>query len=155
MCSCIEMESIHDVDSINLQVEINDLFAKSEIIQVYQNGNDIKELYCLFPIKRNRQITKFTAKIGDKIIKSKIYPKEKAEEKYNDTIASGNYGLISEYDSSLNNIQISLSNIQPNEKCILTTEYFSFIESSDMSYQYNLIQNFPVFLDLNEKEEKK
>ena len=44
--------------------------------------------------------------------------KEKAVEKYSDTIASGNTGIISEYKKEKNKLyyDVNIGNILPNEK---------------------------------------
>ena len=47
----------------------------------------------MIPILNKISLSKFVVRIDDKVIISKVMPKEKAEEKYNDTLASGNVGF--------------------------------------------------------------
>ena len=50
----------------------------------------------------------------NKIVISKIMSKEKAEEKYNDTIASGNTGFISIYKEK--EYTVNIGNLEPNQQ---------------------------------------
>ena len=56
---------------------------------------------------------------------SQLLEKEKAKEKYNDTISTGNYGLVSYNERNKN--KVCLGNIASGEEIELKTFYFSHI----------------------------
>ena len=87
-----------DNNTVYITSKINEIFASTELIQYFTNPleNPI-ELTILFPIIEKLSLSKFVVTIDDKIIVSKVMPKEKAEEKYNDSLAPGNFGFISRY----------------------------------------------------------
>ena len=87
--------------TVTINSTINELFATSEVTQSFTNtlSNSI-ELKISFPLKQEIQLTRFVITIGNKTIISKVLPKEKAEEKYTDAIASGNTGILSTMDKT-------------------------------------------------------
>ena len=91
------MEENESEDIIYLNSFINEVYAKTELTQYFINPSleNPLELFVSFPIKEEINLIKFEITIDDKIITSKILPKERAEEKYNDVISSGNTGFIS------------------------------------------------------------
>ena len=72
--------------------------------------------------------------------------KEKAEEKYNDSISSGNTGFISRYDDEKMKIYtVNIGNINPRQKIKLNTYFIQMIGTQDMSYEFNIIEKYPTF----------
>ena len=72
-------------------------------------------------------------------------PKEKAEEKYNDSIASGNQGFISRYDEQMTNYSVNIGNINPKQKIKLNSIFIQMIGSQDMSYEFDIMEKYPSF----------
>ena len=88
-------------DTIYIKSSINEVFATSEVTQFFTNTlSKSIELTISFPLKQEIQLSKFIITIGDKKVISKVLPKEKAEEKYTDSIAQGNTGFISTFDDT-------------------------------------------------------
>ena len=85
----------------------------------------------------------FEVEIKDKIVKSKLITKEKAEEKYSDAIASGNTGIYSEYNKELDKYIIHLGNIEPNTKVYFKSHFLQNLISNDLNYFYRLMDHFP------------
>ena len=144
-------------DTIYLSSNINELFAITEVTQFFSNPLDSPiELSITFPILKEISLSKFTVTIGEKIIVSKVLTKEKAEEKYNDSISSGNTGIISTYKESLNYYLVNIGNILSKQKIKLSTSFIQMIGSNDMSYEFKIIENYPMFKcdKLNDKETK-
>ena len=144
-------------DTIYLSSNINELFAITEVTQFFSNPLDSPiELSITFPILKEISFSKFTITIGEKIIVSKVLTKEKAEEKYNDSISSGNTGIISTYKESLKYYLVNIGNILSKQKIKLSTSFIQMIGSNDMSYEFKIIENYPMFKcdKLNDKETK-
>ena len=138
------MEAKDDV--IYLKSKVNELFASTELTQYFTNElKDSIELTILFPIKEEISLSKFVVTIDDKLMISKVMPKEKAEEKYNDSIASGNIGFYSSYQDDQKSYSINVGNIKPNQKIILNTVFIQMIGTQDMSYEYDIMEKYPTF----------
>ena len=142
------IENIEKKNSINIITHINELMTQTEVTQYFKNTTKVPiELEIVLPKLTNCNITKFEMiKNNEKII-SKLLEKEKAKEKYNDTLAEGNFGFIS-YNEDYEN-KIFLGNISPNEEIELKTFYFGHTITKDLSYQASFPVVFPKFIMSN------
>ena len=138
---------VSEDNTVLINSEINEIFATSEVTQVFINTlSKSIELKVSFPLKPEIQLTKFVISIGDKTIISKVLPKEKAEEKYTDAIASGNTGILSTLDQSGKSYTINVGNILPKEKVTLKSIFNQMITSQDMSYEFVFLEHYPCFI---------
>ena len=95
---------------ILINSELNEFYAKTNITQYYKNYSENPiELILKFPYNSSVQFSKFTLEMNNKKVVSKVLDKEKAEEKYNDAIASGNVGVISTIKDKF--IKVNIGNI--------------------------------------------
>ena len=139
------IENNNKFDSIDIITHINELMTQTIVTQYFKNTkNNPIELEILIPQLTNCNITKFEMTKGDQKIISKLLEKEKAKEKYNDSIAKGDYGFIS-YNKE-NETKICLGNISPGEEIELKTFFFGHIISKDLSYQATFPVVFPDFI---------
>ena len=131
-------------DYTQIDVFVNESYAETYINQTYfiSNSNPV-EFSVELPNKEGVQFVDFEVEIQDKKVKSKLITKEKAEEKYNDAIASGNTGIYSEYDKNLDKYIIHLGNIQPNTKVHFKSHFLQNLISNDLNYFYRLIDQLP------------
>ena len=133
-----------NTEIIYIIARVNEIFASTEIHQFYVNlEKNPVELSLSYPIQTDFILSKFQIKLNGKIIVSKILNKEKAEQKYDDSIASGNSGFISRYSNRGNSFEINIGNVHPFEKIELMTEYYQILSSEDLSYCFRLIQIYP------------
>ena len=139
------MQSKRD-DTVYLSSKINEIFATTEVTQYFTNEleNPI-ELTIQFPIIKKISLSKFVVTIDDKVIVSKVMPKEKAEEKYNDSLASGNVGVISRYEEDNKTYSVNIGNLQPKKSIELRSVFIQMIDSNDLSYQYEIMESYPSF----------
>ena len=72
-------------------------------------------------------------------------PKEKAKEKYTDSISSGNIGFISEYKRDKKFYTVNIGNLKPKQKIKLNTFFIQMIGAQDMSYEFNIMEKYPSF----------
>ena len=152
------MESKEKTENkILFNAEINEIFAKTELIQEFQNPyEDSIELEIIFPINRDINLSKFEISMNEKKVVSRIMEKEKAEEKYTDTIAKGNTGFLGQYSNDMKSYCVNIGNLNSKEKITLKTIYNQSISSYDMSYEYIIMNNFPSFIfNSKDKEETK
>ena len=142
-------------DTIYLHSQINEVYASTELTQYFTNPLDKTiELSISFPIKEEINLTKFIVTIGEKTVVSKIMAKEKAEEKYNDTLVSGNTGFISSFNDQMTNYSVNVGNIKPKQKIKLNSFFIQTIEAQDMSYEFDIMEKYPSFhyKELNQKD---
>ena len=133
-------------DTVYLTSKVNEIFATTEVVQYFTNElKDPIELKILFPILKKLSLSKFVVSMDDKVIVSKVMPKEKAEEKYNDTIASGNIGFISRYEDNNQSYSVNIGNLAPNKQVKLQSIFIQMIESNDLSYEFSIMENYPAF----------
>ena len=141
-------------DSINLIVHINELICQTEVTQYFKNTKTVPiELEIVIPHLDNCNITKFEMIKNNQKIISKLLEKEKAKEKYVDTITQGNSSFLS-YEEE-NEIKIYLGNIPPGEEVELKTFFFSPIISKDFSYQATFPIKFPNFVMTQQESKEK
>ena len=142
-------------DTIYINSNVNEIYATTELTQFFTNPLDNAiELLISFPIKEEINLTRFVVTIGDKVVLSKVMPKEKAEEKYTDSMASGNQGFISRYDEEMTSYSVNIGNINPKQKIKLDAIFIQMIGSQDMSYEFNIMEKYPSFhyKELNQNE---
>ena len=70
---------------------------------------------------------------------------KKAEEKYNDSIASGNVGFISNYNDNQSSYSINIGNLKPKQQIKLNTNFIQMIGTNDLSYEFNIMEKYPTF----------
>ena len=135
-----------DPNIVYIDTELNEFYAKTNVTQYYVNKTKSTiELVVKFPQNPKVQFSKFDLELNGKKVTSKILEKEKAKEKYNDAIASGNVGIISSIEDKF--IKVKIGNIAPFGVVKLTTEFIQFITSEDMSYCFETLRNYPVIND--------
>jgi hypothetical protein len=82
--------------NVEIHSEVNELYSKTNVIQKFKNPESNPLELQIYVYKKDDIIfSSFFAQIGDSIkVKSKVIKKEKAEEKYNDAVSSGNEGYM-------------------------------------------------------------
>ena len=136
---------------INIYSKVNEVFTKTLVTHKIINNSDKPiELEVFIDKYLDKNIfSSFEAQIGDSIkAKSKVIKEEKAEEKYTDSVASGNAAIYTTIDKDEENkIIVHIGNIPPKEKLIFTSEYIQYTESVNNSYEYEFFRNVPIMKD--------
>ena len=138
--------------SVNIDTEINEIFSKTILTQTFTNVSKNPIELKIYVCRKNGLIfSSFSAKIGDSIkVKSKLIKKEKAEEKYTDSISSGNAAIFVCNDpKNETRLIINMGNIPPKEKVEFESEFISFFKFNE-KYEYELFRNFPIFCENSE-----
>ena len=131
---------------VKIDSKVNEIFSKTKVTQIFKNPEkNPLELEVYIYKKEDILFSSFSAQIGDSIkVKSKVIKKKKAEEKYNDAIASGNAAIYVSEDKYNNKIILHMGNIPPNEEIILISEFIQLTESSK-NYEFEMFRNLPIF----------
>ena len=139
-----ETSNQNNLDSINIITYINELMSQTTVIQHFKNTrNEPIELEMIIPQLSNINITKFEMIKNNKKIVSRLLEKEKAKEKYSDTITTGDSSFIS-YNQETET-EICLGNVAPGDEIELKTYFFGHIKNKDLSYQARFPIIFPEF----------
>ena len=141
---------------VNVESKVNEIFATTKVTQKIRNetNNPIELEIFIYKYLDNIMFSSFYAKVGNSLeARSKVIKIEKAEEKYNDSISSGNtsiYTELNKYDK--NKIIVHIGNLPPKEELTFISEYFQFIESLNNSYEYELFKNLPLLGEYYKEE---
>ena len=133
---------------VNITSEVNEFFCKTKVTQKFSNPLDNPMELKIYVFKKENIIfSSFDCQIGDSIkVKSKVIKKEKAQEKYVDSISSGNASIFVTYDPfDKNMIIINMGNLPPKSNIIFNSYFISPIVSSYNKYEFELFRNFPIF----------
>ena len=133
-----------DQVSVEINTQLNEIYSKSIITQKFSNKsqNSIELKIDIYKIP-NHIFSSFKIKIGEsKIIKSKVMKKEKAEQKYTDSISSGNSAICVNEESD--KYVINIGNIPSKEKVIFISEFLQFTEYTK-HFEFELLRNLPIF----------
>ena len=132
---------------VDIDSKVNEIFATTKTTQkIYNNTKNPVELDIYINKYSDKVIfSSFKAKVGNSLVAySKVIKKEKAEEKYTDSVASGNAAIFTSIDKNdKNKIIVHIGNIPPNEELQFTSEFIQFTEFSNNSYEYELFRNLP------------
>ena len=85
--------------------------------QTYVNDIDSPiEAILTFPSEKDVLVSQMIITLDDKVIESKIMQKEKAEEKYDDAIASGKSAFLLNEKEETQSLALNVGNILPGQK---------------------------------------
>ena len=133
--------------SVEIHSKVNELYIKTKITQKLKNETDNPLELKIYVYKNTNSIfSSFSAQIGDSIlVKSKVIKKKKAEEKYSDSIASGNSAIFVSVDPyNSYRIIINMGNIPPKQEVLFISEFIQFTEVNNL-YEFELFRNLPIF----------
>ena len=141
-----------DNAKVEIDSSVNEIYSKTIVTQEFENqsNNPIELRIYIYKIQ-NCIFSSFSAQIGDSIkVKSKVIKEEKAEEKYNDSISSGNAAIfVSKDPNNSNRVIINMGNIPPKAKVTFISEFLQFIQTSE-KYEFEIFRNLPIFTDSKE-----
>ena len=84
------------LQKVDIKSELRGATAITNVELTYANPNQESPLECtyVFPLEKTTLLAKFEAVIDDKVVETKVMKKEKAEQNYDDAIASGNAAVL-------------------------------------------------------------
>ena len=126
---------------VDVKCEIRGATAITNVELTYQNPNDDSPLECtyVFPLEKTTLLAKFEAIIDDKIVETKVIEKEKAKERYEDAIASGNAAVMAERSKKKDEtMTVKLGNLLPNSIATLKIQIVHQLEVVGGNYAMTL-----------------
>ena len=110
---------------VDVKSELRGATAITNVELTYQNPHEDSPLECtyVFPLEKTTLLSKFEAIIDDKVVETKVVEKEKAKEKYEDAIASGNAAVMAERSKQKEEtLTVKLGNLLPNSIATLKVQ---------------------------------
>jgi len=115
-------------------VKINEVGSETELIQKYKNDKAFPvEVKYKCPLPFGSSVTKYTVKVGDEVLESKLKEKEKAKNKYSDEIAKGNTPTLAEINGKEDDkvFEVTLGNVLSNMEIEIR---IVFIQKLDITF---------------------
>ena len=144
------------IDSLMIPINVNKgvlqvLVTSPILFNLYINDLliELVEITIEVPMRSEIIFNRLIIKMKDKIIETKVIENDKAKEKYNDAISSGNTGIASSYDINKKVCSLKIGNLPPNEILTLNYSFIQFINIKDSFYYLNLIKDFPSINNFN------
>ncbi|GGG47027.1 VIT and vWA domain-containing protein [Bizionia arctica] len=118
------------------EVEISGTIAHVKLTQVYQNkGNLPLEATYVFPLSTQAAVHNMQMKIGDRIIKAKIFEKQEAKKVYETAVKEGK--RAAKLDQNRPNVfQMNVGNIMADDEITITIFYTELLVPTHGSYQF-------------------
>ena len=116
--------------SQHIEAKVSDSLAKINITQIFKNELDqaVEATYS-FPTDPDMVLGSLTIELGDRVVKGKVFEKEKAQEKYDDAIAGGNAAvLVKEKEDKKDLIQMTIGGINPEQEVKVILEFIKQVE---------------------------
>ena len=138
--------------STEIDSKLDELLISTRVTQKFLNKSKKPIELKIYIYKLNGIIfSSFSAKIGDSItVESKVIKKEKAEEKYNDIITSGNSAIfVCDDPYNKDRFIINIGNLHPKQELIFVSKFIQYVNSSD-KYEFELFRNLPIFVGIND-----
>ncbi|PRP79845.1 von Willebrand factor A domain-containing protein 5A-like [Planoprotostelium fungivorum] len=117
--------------SSSIRAAIQDLTARVTVTQQFHNtSKENQEITYLYSLPDLATISSFHADVDGRIVKGIITPKKKAEEKYNDALASGRNAFLSQQVSA-GQFKCNVGSLSPDKKVKLVFTYVMELSFTD------------------------
>ncbi|EGC39827.1 hypothetical protein DICPUDRAFT_147402 [Dictyostelium purpureum] len=127
-----------ELEQFDIEAHMNDTCVVSLFTQKYSNNYTLPvEAQYKVALPPNSAVSDFVVIIKDKVLKGKIKEKSKAQEKYNDSIATGGKAFLAE-KSSDGLFNLMIGNVAPKEEVTVKITITSEIDTHLESYHYCL-----------------
>lgn len=130
--------------TVYINSTVNEIFGKIDMKQTFKNYKDNPiELSIEIPIIKGMYLNQIKCKFNNKEYFSKIYPKEKAEEKYTDAISEGNNAIYCKYDPENTSYILDIGYLEPNSEIEFESTFYYLVNSSNNLYSFSLYKIYP------------
>ncbi|KAJ8245066.1 hypothetical protein COCON_G00236140, partial [Conger conger] len=110
---------------VEVEVQVRGHVASVSSTLQYENKEERPlEAIFVFPLEGDTALCHFSAKIGETEVVAELQEKQKAKERYDDAISSGQQAfLLEESEESPDVFQLSVGSLPPGEKASVTLSY--------------------------------
>lgn len=101
------------------------------------------EVTLKFPTEPDHALGNLTIQIGDNIIEGKVMKKEKAKERYEDAIASGNTAVMAEEkDDETDVVRLKVGNLLSGQEAVVRFRFLTMLKIECGAYVLKVPQSF-------------
>jgi Ca-activated chloride channel family protein len=119
-----------------VQAEISGFLARATVTQEFHNPFQQKiEAVYTFPLPPNAAVDDMTMRVGTRVVKGKIKPRDEARAIYEAARASGRVASLLDQERP-NIFTQSVANIMPGEKVTIVISYVETLKFEDGSYEF-------------------
>ena len=113
-----------EIVSHDVEVTINNGFARTEVTQQFRNINaSIMEATYSFPVPKSASLSECQVMIGEKSMTGEVIPKDEAHKVYEEEKSAGNNAAIADKDG-YQDFTFKIANIQPQEIATISFVYY-------------------------------
>lgn len=126
---------------VDVKSELRGSTAVTNVELTYLNPHGESPLECtyVFPLEKTTLLSKFEAVIDDRVIETRVLEKEKAQEKYEDAVASGNAAVLAERSKKKEQtMTIKLGNLLPQQSATLKIQLVHLLEIVGGFFNFSL-----------------
>lgn len=127
-------------EDIEVTLNVNEIYTKtSTTIKFKNNDSNAKLELCMnIPLAPNSVMQSFEAIKGNEKIISKVYKKEKAEEKYSDSMAKGNNAIMTKLSKDSNTVDVYFGNLDPLIEFSIIINTLQLNSAKDKSISFSI-----------------
>jgi Ca-activated chloride channel family protein len=119
-----------------VKVEISGFVARVEVTQQFVNPfKDKIEAVYVFPLGAKAAVDDMTMKVGDRVIRGQIKPREEARQIYEQAKASGHVASLLDQERP-NIFTQSVANIEPGKEIVITIRYSEMLKYEDAKFSF-------------------
>ena len=124
---------------IQIKATLTNGLAHVELMQRFVNTNDFPiETEYVFPLDDSIAMSEFKILTEGKVLEGVLKKKEKAEQSYSDTIASGGTAYMASIDPKDNTMHIQFGNISPGKDFVITLVFEKVLTVYDNCWYFAL-----------------
>ena len=129
---------MNSINTVYINSIVNDIFGKFDMKQIFENNKDSPiELKIEIPIIKGMYLNEIKCKFNGKEYLSEIYPKQKTEEKYTDTLSEGNNAIYCKYDQENSSYLLNIGYLEPNSKIELESTFYFLVNSFNNQHNFS------------------
>lgn len=113
-----------EIVSHDVEVTINNGFAKTEVTQCFRNVNDtVMEAIYSFPVPKSASLSECSVLVGEQTMTGEVVPRDRAHEVYEKEKSSGNNAAVAD-KNGYQDFTFSIANIQPQDLATISFVYY-------------------------------
>lgn len=129
-----------EIVSHDVEVTINNGFARTEVTQCFRNVNDtVMEAVYSFPVPQSASLSECNVLVGEQTMTGEVIPRDRAHEVYESEKSSGNNAAVAD-KNGYQDFVFSIANIQPQEIATISFVYYQplAVDTGTCRYVYPL-----------------
>jgi Ca-activated chloride channel family protein len=127
-----------------VNVTVDNAVGIIDVVQTFLNDKQYPmEVTLKFPTEADHALSNLTIQIGEDVIEGKVMKKEKAKEKYEDAIASGNTAVMAEEKEDESDVvSLKVGNLLAGQEAVVRFRFLTMLKIECGAYVLKVPQSF-------------